>query len=1148
MKSLSFILFVMLSLPTWASGTIVESRVGQLLKLNALEKITVGPDDNYQPDVSSDGQSIIFTRKTNLSQRLFMQNLNDHTERELLNNKSDSQSPQLSPDQKRVLFISYLNDSLGDLCILKLRENTVEKCLGFKGEVTSPIWLDDDNVVFIKRDGLADNDHLVKFGLKNNETVVLDSGQIWSPSLSKDKELVLYSAREASRRVLKLKSLTKKYEKIISIDLPGFPSYPSFSENGEFIYFAQFFGDSNRDQLIDASDNSVIFRIKTSDVFGKARDMNPDKKRFVLPEQITSLEQNCNFPLARSKSVYLTCAHEGSLDIYRLPEEGVVPQQWTKQIVLESRKSARTYGQRILLDNIAFVRFHEGEGSEEKLYKKNLVNFLMSGEAIASLFYLNYLEFPEKEAIKEYLTVKNSIEKKTDLQKSSEIQNELNASLKKISRLKSHFGLVLQGLVHQLKRDFHSAEKALQQSQREFNGFKDLEDIFYWQLLKANVLHNKSQLKASANLGPFKPLLTDSHLSQQARIFYFNDLLEIIDAKLMIVIRPWLLNDKNLLELYDSEEVVQKIVHEKNEKEKDRLYQDLDKIMSRTRDNYFLKRALYVRAISVLTEADEFKYLNYVATTWLKYTRPKDPEFFYARQTLIDKVLGRAYLSLNDGKPNYASNHFYSSLSLTDDLESHWGYIYAMDPVKNSAALDKSYDYLQKKQFTNENMNYVESLITLLKSKDQDLTESQLLQMNKKLEKLSDLFYSPTYNIFVGYLYMRRLQLSVNSFEFNTDLSQMAHQHLMLAYDLASDQPRLRAAALSNLGLLHFLISDCGLSSRFFEQRLNYGFSDVSEKNKNIWFAARANYYLGDQEKALELLNKVDESALDKKQGEYTEIVHLRALLELDRGQYLQSEKLFEKLLAMYNSQNKSSYLQAKILTGLAFSQLKNKKNTDAKHNFSKVIEVCKSLSVESPNAAEKIADDPRRLEYISYGFLAQLSSGHERTEFLKQKQARINSLLDKDIAEIEDIKIDLQLADAESTESHLSQGITKTLFLGEKTKGFHFGLYSALKSELELFLKARFKNAKLLEQLHGGVAHFIAEVQKQGLKDPTIELNIYNLKAYRYLSEKNLLAEKTSGKTTDKKEELLSGALASRIKSVFPLEYTQLKELLLAY
>ena len=102
--------------------------------------------------------------------------------------------------------------------------------------------------------------------------------------------------------------------------MPGVSAYPSFSPDGDYLYFSQFLNDTNRDGLIDGDDNGVLFRAPFRG------DVDPPE--LGSAKQLTNARWNCHYPSIRDEAMALTCSIDGNLHIYLLPLTGAVPAEW----------------------------------------------------------------------------------------------------------------------------------------------------------------------------------------------------------------------------------------------------------------------------------------------------------------------------------------------------------------------------------------------------------------------------------------------------------------------------------------------------------------------------------------------------------------------------------------------------------------------------------------------------------------------------------------------------------------------------------------------------------------------------------------------------------------------------------------------------
>ena len=87
-----------------------------------LEKITVGPVDNYQAVIDEGNNALFFTRHQNLLSNLVKQDLTTGITKYLLADDHDGKDPALSPDASQLAVTLFRFDALGDVCLLPLKQ------------------------------------------------------------------------------------------------------------------------------------------------------------------------------------------------------------------------------------------------------------------------------------------------------------------------------------------------------------------------------------------------------------------------------------------------------------------------------------------------------------------------------------------------------------------------------------------------------------------------------------------------------------------------------------------------------------------------------------------------------------------------------------------------------------------------------------------------------------------------------------------------------------------------------------------------------------------------------------------------------------------------------------------------------------------
>ncbi|MCB9025053.1 MAG: hypothetical protein H6625_01940 [Bdellovibrionaceae bacterium] len=1144
-KYFCFLIFTLT--PLVHADTIVKKRLNELPKLVQPKKLTVGPDDNYQVDVSKSENLMVFTRKSHLSSRLYLQSPNDDIERQILDDTADANSAVFSPSDNKLAFVYYKTASRGDLCLIDLKatRNNPE-CFQLKGEIESPQWVNSEQIVYVSKEFTEEKSSLFIININSKKSELIDKGIIWSPAVQPGGEYLAYNKRRNNSSHLVLRKLNQDKVWEIKVDLPGISGFPEFSTDGQWLYFSHYFSDTDADQKIDANDNSVIFRLNLKQVFANT---------LVVPQQITSGEQNCSFPKLRNNHLFVTCDFEGSLDVYRLPITGVIPPDWNATMLNEAHQSSRNYNQRILLLNHLL---YKGFITSGELYSLKLFSdFMLNDDALAAKYYLNNLKItatPSEKLIWNEVDLYLQARVLKKAQKNNEITKEfakkLNFFIEKFKKSKTSTAKFAELLLYTFLNNYNLA----------FMGVKRIQGLSYsginqylYAALTQTLVNNKN-LSIQDVFNLYRPLLLADRISKESRLYYAYNYLSSLQEKFTNQERRMVLREQVTLlkkysyleSLFEAEIIAIRIILEKNDKLKDKIYPELDKLMSLTRDDYFLRKALYIRAIDNFVEENQVKYLTYVATTWLKYTQKSETEFIYAREVYVDKVLSRAYKNIGDGQHYYAANNFYGSLSLTDDLESHYSYILSMKNSGKSDLLKKQYDNLVKREFLDENIHYVNSIIELTSlNAEKDLsTQSQLY--NKILEnllKMKESYSSPVYQLLLGYVYLKQTELSINRFSFNQELAKLSHKHLMLAYDLGRDNLRIKASALSDLAYLHYHTRNWGLSRRFFELREPLGFVNNEQEFAHYWFYSRVSFYQSDYVGAIELCKKLLNIKVPNKNYE-AEILQSLALYQLAQGDYINSEINYDIYLKKFPKE--SLWNRSKSELGLGFSRFKLLKERSKNHsettllakaleNFNNVIESSKKLTFIKSGNNIKMDQSPQRLIYLAQGYKAQLLEGGAAVEaklkflnILNELEPNLSSLaMDNKKWQAQKIKTELQLSslllkskNTANSISHLDQAFSYLKSYIEKYGySYNTDLVEALVSWAGLAVSL--KSNKHAMQVNDYFTATIEEMAKMKSEATALLFQSLRLKSFQWLIQDHLLNQKSDIQRKSLEEQL---------------------------
>lgn len=299
------------------------------------ERLTVGVADQLLGQLAPDHRTLYFISNRNTTNEVFSQNVDDGKSHILFDDGGEVTWPRVSPDGKRILYISYAHLASGQLCIRDLPKGEDRECT--KSVTGAPLlaeWVDKDRIVFIERATIDGNLRVLEMNASGKlEGKTLVERNMTSPAISPDGKWVVYVplerssaqvgpafAAHAARYLEAMRLDDPKTVVKIDPDLPGLTGQPAFSRDGKWLYFVQFFSDSNHDGFVDASDHGVLFRAPVANANGLSISGAAD--------QLTDENWNCQYPAPASDRLLMTCSRGRNLDLYTIPLEGEVPSDW----------------------------------------------------------------------------------------------------------------------------------------------------------------------------------------------------------------------------------------------------------------------------------------------------------------------------------------------------------------------------------------------------------------------------------------------------------------------------------------------------------------------------------------------------------------------------------------------------------------------------------------------------------------------------------------------------------------------------------------------------------------------------------------------------------------------------------------------------
>ncbi len=1145
-----------------AHATIVSDRIAATNRLLPLKKITVGPDDQYQGSVDPKGQLLVFTHKANLVPHLRVQDLKSGEVRDFLPLTADSQEPSFGP-AGMIAFTYYKFSARGDICYADTpvisKETTSDpkiKCLqrspAEKSEARSnPFWKSGVEIGYVVEDPQTHDRKVMSENIQSGVKVVLATGKVFSPSMNAGGRYLAYiqigsESQQNQRRSLVLLDLQSHKTYTPRFSLPGISGFPAISNDETMLYFSHYPNDSNGDNVIDGSDNAVVFRIPIARVVA-ANDP-------IFPEQLTSLESSCSFPHPFGVSIYATCAFEGSLDIYQMPATGIIPVKWDAKILDNALATSRSYQERILNLNTEKYRTPNTQQiTDERL----LNNHILADETAAARSYLEQVVQAAPQKDKEFYTLLKTYLESRELKKSQPSQDvsrvfreQIEVFDRKLTAQHSeqNFVTILRGLLKVFTADYREAAEFLNRI-HSANEMRPLERYLYFQLADQSLGKDlpRSEVKL---LDAYHIMMTAPELDEEARVYYAFRMLDqieqqhkdipnrinVIESTKKFLIKP-------ILTLLDSETTVLRLTIA-TEAQKPKVYGELDRLMSETRDDYFLRKALYVRAILNFTNAAQFMYMDLVATAWLKYTAQNDTEFIYARDVVKGAAYDQAYSSLGDKNDNFASSFFYEALSLTDDLEAHYGFVQSMVRRKLRSTINDRYKNLVQRAFIDDNMKFVEALLILIDQAPKAQADYKYVEhLDQAIEKLNAMSQDrdvPERYLLLGSCYLEKLFRTAEGVDFSPELMQKANRALMLAYDLGRDNVRIQASTLMNLGLLQSRVQNPGLAVRFLSQRKALGFTSPQEKTAFAWLYSRALFMSHQPLQAANEIAEVDSSEVRP------------AILERRAFYLLSSERYNESVLAYKNFFKELPQLDpisaAKIQLSYGYALLRNHLEPEAKTQLTLSIQSLDHLSKLGGGADRPVEFNPKRLKVFAYGFLAQLGTSAERQAALVNRLA----ILKGDSTLIEDqpsamIEANLQIAkltsyNPKTASSFIREAVKLSESLGKETGHLaHAVFVTSTAALVEGILHPEAYTSEDAKAVEALVQNSVLAYESQKIAQAYLNYQDLKLKVLNsaYLARLN---KKPTPK--DEIKSLMSSGLAMGIKESLPKEWQEVSKL----
>lgn len=1016
-------------------------------KFNELKKITLGPDDQLDPSYFEKNNLLLFTHRVNLISHLKVQDLKTGAVKNLFSENFDTFQGKFNPNGK-VVFVSFKDNAKGDICFTP---NSIDfttlpqsfddiTCIKRNlnqthAERSQPFWISEHEIGFIESSNPNDN-QIVLYHLKNQSSYALPhKPNLISPSAQYNGNFIVLNQIKGTQSHIVIYDFKNKKNYFLSPLLPGQPGITFIDEKGTSIYFSQYMGDSNSDSIIDGHDNSVVWRISLEEAlrFSKNDESSPHQlNQIPLPiqhspfEPMTPMDFNCSFPISSSKLIYLTCAFEESLDIYSLPLDGFVPKSWNLETIKNALMTARTYQDRILLINTLKSRTL----SQEKLLQLNKRLFFLhiqAEEYKAANYYVSSLPREDQKILQSYIKMKLLKNIQSTKVHSINFKNQINNELRLLSSNQSFLSeetkilneLMIQHLRASIKiLNSHNGTRIIKNLELKLSNqnnpflhwlhFKLYEELFQKDLHHLNQWNNI-----------YLKMIQNKFFSLETKIYYtlsFINLIESVFSESTDPIKDRIqyltqilsknkfsneINDLFLSEIISLNLITKKAQSDQMEELKkiDKLllfYKNMDRknnpsSVSKRNPFYFIRKAINMRTILNFLKYQKLSEMGIMASNWIRDTQSTNTEFFYARNVVLSAIKEQAYGYWGLQNPRLSSDYFFQSLSLTDDLESYSGYFETMKEINQIENRNIRLDYLKKKDVMLDGIPFIRALLTIDEFQTSSNPIKTLDQSIEILDQMRSDLVDPMPLLLKGYLYLEKFLVTKNGVEYDREAWEKAHHSLVLAYDLSQGRRRIRAAALTNLGLLHLWVNNYAQSIRYWELRKKLSFEEPNMNQERLaltWFYSQALFLNSEPQKAITEILSLPPQSLNP------EFYERLAFYNAINNTPIEADKYYNQLIQIYGSRFEKILEPSRTKIRLTYAyNLKNlKKNEESKIQFESLL---KDLSLIKENTSlsffQQLNFESKSIEILLLGFLSQLETDPlHQVSYLEKRQTLI--------------------------------------------------------------------------------------------------------------------------------------------------------------
>ncbi len=721
--------------------------------------------------------------------------------------------------------------------------------------------------------------------------------------------------------------------KEIQFPLPGLPGFPAFSPDGKFVYFVQYLNDTNLDGVVDANDRAVLFRAP----FDAGRD---EPIEVAQPQQLTSADWDCQYPFPGKERLVATCLRGDALDVYSLPPGGVIPAEWTREQLEQELASNRSPWQRLHV----YTRLLELDGDDRAraLHLKRIIEqHLNMHEYQSAGFYSGQLERLAA------AQAKSGALRAEEEPGEWEGEVELGQILHELSRHRRSLASIAEG---QATHAVNDAMRERLEKLRAFSSSKSSQARLLAALVESELQDALGDIgRALALLDGVRGKIDAQALpvvlhlyGQRARELYeaLGERKRLLEAELLLSNHPRLDEAEQLLYAGDylrdllrgrSREEGEALLAEaagdlpggsaasfevqleqtlrplsSEPQRQAEIEQKIFALLS-THASYQRQREIVHQAVARARSASAEVLWYDVALRWAD-TVGKQHADRKRNEAIFKRVaMERAYVEWSRGDVKDAHEHFEAVAARTDSLEARAGAIdTAPGPDGTSAAAGAMRGAGELPPEASPELQFEESYRVARELAGEAEASAVHDDAERAKAWLKSALRKRPNDIPIHFLwaYLRHQEYLRSG---DKTIAAKANAHYQIVLDLAREEPRYRAAALSGLGFLHGRLQNFGMAASYLEEREKLPFAGAesqlavcTQRSRALLHAAHESEAAAEADACVALIDRtpalarflpfaLDRAALDHLDAKEPELAKARydrlaALFEKDQG------------------------------------------------------------------------------------------------------------------------------------------------------------------------------------------------------------------------------------------------------------------------